>query len=236
MDPSISDKTKVISPFIRAWQISLPVMLAYGSLGIVFGILASQLSEPWYFAPLFSLVVFAGAVQFIALGIFEMKGAFITLFLSTFFIAVRNSFYGLSLLERFKMHPWRKLYVVFGLVDATYAILLANPPLENQPEDVKYVTWLTALIHSYWVIGTLIGSLFSTNLMSIGDLEFVLIAFFSILTFEQYLKNKNAYPFLIATCALLFSLLITPNQLLLTSILFCVAIYLIGFYWKERYA
>ena len=47
----------------------------------MFGILfMTQLNLPWYYAPLMSLIIYAGALQFVALGIFAAHGSLLGLF------------------------------------------------------------------------------------------------------------------------------------------------------------
>jgi predicted branched-subunit amino acid permease len=66
------------NPLSEAIRDSLATFFAYFPLGIVFGFLfTSELSLPWILAPFMSLMVFAGAIQFVALGIFAAQGSII---------------------------------------------------------------------------------------------------------------------------------------------------------------
>ena len=65
---------------------TLPILFGFLPLGIAFGILFQELGYPWYFATLMGICVYAGAAQFMAVG---MLGAGVGLFeiaISTFFL------------------------------------------------------------------------------------------------------------------------------------------------------
>ena len=52
-----------------AFRASVPVMFGYVPLGMAFGILFQNLGYAWYYAPLMGLTVYAGAAQFMAVGL-----------------------------------------------------------------------------------------------------------------------------------------------------------------------
>ncbi len=56
-----------------AFKISIPVMMGYGVLGFAFGLLLVSFDYPWYLAPIMSLFIYAGALQFVAINFFLMQ-------------------------------------------------------------------------------------------------------------------------------------------------------------------
>lgn len=222
------------NPFRLALTLSFPVFLSYFSLGIVFGILFDHLHQPWYFAPIMSLFAYSGAVQFVTIGIMGQHGSYLLILLSTIFIAARNSFYGLSFLQRFNVNLWKKAILIFTLVDTNYAILNSDSPYHDKKQDAQFCLYLGLLICSYWVIGTLIGAFFSSQLPHLQGLEFVLVAFFAILIFENYLKFRLFEPVIIGLIALIIALIAAPfNMMLLTGILISCVLQIL-FYFKEK--
>ncbi len=222
------------SPWQAAWQLSLPVILAYIPLGLVFGVLATQSGYSAYTAIVMSILIYGGAVQFVALGIMNEGGSLITITLSCLFIALRNSFYGLSLLERFNFGKWSKSYLIFSLVDSTFAIFITQPGYPDKQLDKQFCLLLSTFIYASWVLGTIIGTLTAGYLnINLNGLEFVLVAFFVIMLLEQFFKTKNAYPIIIALISFVTMLLIAPEYLLLGSISISFFMYLIAFYWRE---
>ncbi len=97
---------------LEAWQLSIPVFFAYFPLGIIFGLLFCQSGFPWYYAPIISIIVYNGAVQFLALGIMATGGSYLDILLATIFVALRNSFYGIALIKRYNYSFWKKFYLV----------------------------------------------------------------------------------------------------------------------------
>ncbi len=221
------------NPYKLAFTSSLAIFFAYFPLGIVFGVLFVHLGFTWYLAPIMSLLVYAGAAQFVALGIMAIHGTYFEIFLATVFIALRNAFYGISFLERFKNTKWfEKTYLIFGLVDANYAIMVTNTPLPDAKQDKKFCIYLAFLLHLYWVAGTFLGAAFANLLPSMPGLAFVLPCFFMTLVIEQYLKVKTIKPFMIALVAVVIAMLISPKYMLLIAIGLTVVLLLFYFRYE----
>lgn len=212
------------TPVKLAWTLSFPVLISYFSLGIIFGVLFNHLHEPWYFAPLMTLFVYGGAVQFVALSVMAVWGSYWLILFSTIFVAFRNSFYGLSLLDRFQYPKLFKAYMIFALVDANYAVMTHHKPYENKEQDKKFCFCLAVFMQASWVLGTLTGTLFSHHLAKLSGLEFILIAYFAIMIFENYLKQKSFKPIIIGAIAATIALLtVSLKMMLFFAIMICFA-------------
>lgn len=203
------------SPIHFAWKLSFPVLISYFTLSMLFGVLFNQLHDPWYFAPIMSLFVYACAVQVIALSIMAIHGSYWLILLSTFFVAFRNSFYGLSLLKRYRYPLLLKVYMIYTLVDANYAIMVNHPPYENKEQDKLFCFYLALFMQLSWILGTLFGAFFSQYLGRVNGLTFILIAYFAIMVFENYLKNKSFLPILIGSIAAIIAFISVPSEIML---------------------
>ena len=62
--------------FAAAVKYSIPVMLGYLALGSAFVLLIVDTGYPWWLSPVMSFVMFAGAGQFIAVGLFAAGANF----------------------------------------------------------------------------------------------------------------------------------------------------------------
>jgi 4-azaleucine resistance transporter AzlC len=205
--------------FKTAFKVSIPVMMGYIVLGFAFGLLIVSLQYAWYIAVLMSIFIYAGALQFLAIGFFSSKLGLVDLFLSSIFVNIRQSFYGLSVLKKFKNTKF-KAYLIFGLTDETYALLTSVK--EKQDLDKKYYYfYLTLLNQIYWVSGTVLGAIFGSMIsFNTKGLEFSLTALFVVLAIEQYKVTKKYLPFIIATIACIISYIFIPiHSMLLASIL-----------------
>jgi 4-azaleucine resistance transporter AzlC len=56
--------------FRAAFKYSIPVLLGYTAIGVAFGLLLADAGYPWWLALVMGLVMYAGAGQFIAAGLF----------------------------------------------------------------------------------------------------------------------------------------------------------------------
>ncbi len=97
--------------------------MGYIVLGFAFGLLLTSFDYPWYLAPIMSIFIYAGALQFVAINFFNAKAGLIDIAIASWFINIRQSFYGLSLLKRFKNSGKLKPFLIFSLTDETYALL-----------------------------------------------------------------------------------------------------------------
>lgn len=215
--------------FLDAFKKSLPALFCYLPLGLVYGMLCTQEGYPWYYAPLFSTFVLAGAMQFLALSILAAGGSFLTIALAIIPLGIRNIFYGLSMLERYKsIHPLLRLYLAHGLVDATYSLILANENKYSGKDDGRFITALTALVHSYWIFGSLLGSFIIYFVKLPEGLEFSLTAFFAAAAVEHFLRKKELKSLGIAAISILLAWLLFPGHFFLAGIgiaaLTCIAL------------
>lgn len=224
------------SPRLLALKLSLPIFLSYFPLGLVFGALFAKLHTYWFMAPLMSLIAYSGAVQFVTLGLMQQHASYFFIFLSIIFIAGRNTFYGLSLLERYRMPSFKKILAIFLLVDTNYAIMLKNPPFENKEQDHSFCLWLGFYFYIYWVAGTFLGALFGNAIPGIDNLEFVLIAFFAIMLLELYRQNKSFKPMVVGLISFVIALLIAPaSSLMLVAICLSCLLLIAIHYFKRRF-
>lgn len=181
-----------------------------------------QVDNVWYMGTVVSAVVYAGAVQFIAVGLMNTLSSYWLILLSTIFVAFRNSFYGLCVMKRFRYHPFLKFFMIFSLVDGNYAIMTSHEPYADKKMDQQFCFYVALFLYLSWVVGTLVGTLFSNLFLHVGGLEFALVAFFVILLFENYMKNKSLQPFIIAAIAGAVTFPVLPlNLVLLVAIAIC---------------
>jgi 4-azaleucine resistance transporter AzlC len=206
--------------FKKAVQVSIPVLMGYSVLGFAFGLLLVSFDYPWYLAPIMSLFIYAGALQFVAINFFNLKAGMIDIAIASWFINIRQSFYGLSLLKRFKDTGKLKAYLIFGLTDETYALLTTIKDDQSLNKSWYYF-FLTALNQSYWLIGSTLGAIVGSNIkFDTAGLEFSLTALFVVLCIEQYKNLQNIIPFIIGAIASILSLCFVPSdKMLIVSII-----------------
>lgn len=201
-----------------AFRASLPVMFGYVPLGMAFGVLFQNLGYSWYFATLMSIFVFAGAAQFMVVGLLAANAGLLEIGIATLIINSRHMFFGISLLQRYHSRGLKKLYLIFGLTDETYSLITTTHSPSTESEQNYYLT-ITALNHLYWIIGSTLGALFGAAItFDSTGMDFALAALFMVLLIEQWKRIQEPLPFVVALVCGAFSMWIFNQHMLLVSI------------------
>ncbi|WP_296114309.1 AzlC family ABC transporter permease [uncultured Anaerococcus sp.] len=208
--------------FKKAFPYTIPVIIGYMFLGITYGIMVSQIGLRPIFAPLMSLTMYAGSMQFVILPLLKTDISIIAIIILTLSVNIRMMFYGLSLLKEYKNSRSKFLFIL-TLSDETFALDTSiKPPVDVNRSDfflaigiINYLVWAIA---SY--IGALIGGLISFNTMG---MDFVLTALFLVLLVEQYFMAPNHKPLKIGLSLSIIALLIFgPDNFMIPALLLIV--------------
>lgn len=201
----------------KVFLYTLPVLMGYVPLGIAFGILAIKSGISFFATVIMSVVVFAGAGQFLAVSLLSAHAGYFEISLGTFLLNLRHFFYGITIMDELKDFGLKKFYIIFGLTDETFALLKTWKSEENKENTF----FLIALFdHLYWVIGTITGAaMASTISFNSSGIEFSLTVLFVVLTVELIRQQKNFRTFFIACAIGVISLLILPaGKMLIASL------------------
>ena len=177
-----------------AFPHTLPVMAGYVFLGMTYGVFMDALGyAPWH-GLLMSLTVFAGSMQFVAANLF--LGAFNPLqaLAVTLMVNARHLFYGLAMLDKYRGLGKRQWYMIAALTDETFSVNCAA----RIPKGIDggwFMFFVTLLNQSYWVLGTLLGSLVGLAIhFNTEGLDFVMTAMFVVIFMEQWQKDSTHLP------------------------------------------
>ncbi|MCX7027694.1 MAG: AzlC family ABC transporter permease [Spirochaetes bacterium] len=205
-------KERKTSPALEAFKASIPVLLGYITIGFGFGLLAVNAGYPAWFALAMSVFVFAGAAQYIGIGLFAAGASIPEIAIITLVANIRHAVYGLSLIELFAAHPRIRPYLVFALTDETYALI--SSVNNEKRKDGTFLLLVSAFDQLYWVAGTALGALAGSLIpYRVEGLSFALTAMFIVLGVEQALKLKKLFPFLIAAAATIAAKLLIGDRL-----------------------
>lgn len=197
---------KVLKPALTA---TLPVMAGYLILGFGFGIILKTNGYSIALAVAMSLLIYAGSMQYIAIGLLTGGASLVTAALTTLMVNIRHLFYGISMLEKYKDTGKAKPYLIFALTDETYSLVCNNDPGIPPENRTDYYFLVSLLNHSYWIIGSaagaIVGSLVSFNSQGI---DFALTALFLTVFTDQWLTARKHGPALIGVGASVICLLI----------------------------
>ena len=191
-----------------AFPHTIPVLTGFAFFGIAYGILMSNMGYGWTWALLTSSVVFAGALQFVGIGLLTAAFDPLLAFLIALSVNARHLFYGISMLEKYGSAGKIKPYLIFGMCDETFSILCSTEVPPNVDKRA-FMLSVTLLNQSYWVLGSVAGALIGPLLtFNTQGIDFVMTAFFVVMFLNQWQAQKNRSPALIGVGAALVSLLI----------------------------
>ena len=206
---------------------TLPVMTGYLVLGFGFGIVlkAAGYGIPVAFA--MSLFIYAGSMQYVAIGLLTGGASLLTVGLTTLMVNARHLFYGISMLDQYKGTGKRKPYLIFALTDETYSLVCSDHS-DVPPERKKDYYLLVSLFDQiYWIVGSLLGAIAGTLIQFNSEgIDFALTALFVTVFLEQWLSSKDHLPALVgvgvsALCLILFGAdsFLIPAMLVIALIL-----------------
>ncbi len=199
---------------------SLPVMAGYIILGIGFGILAHNAGYGILWVLSMSLFIYAGSMQYVGIGLLSGGASVLTVILTTIMVNARHLFYSISMLRHYKNAGRYKPYLIFSLTDETYSLLCdGRAPEAANPDRFRFLVSL--FNHSYWVLGSIIGSLLSGILpFSTAGVEFSMTALFIASFTEQWITTKNHIPAITGLLGTLLCLIVFgPERFLIPAML-----------------
>jgi len=216
------------SLLLSAFKTTAPVLFGYIPMGMAFGILFNELGFHWLYATLMATVIYAGAAQFMAVGLLANHAGLMEVAITTLLLNSRHLFYGISLINKFKTHWLRKFYLIFGLTDETYSLLTGTSPPKGKDQTDFYLL-ITVLNHSYWIIGSTLGAILGANMsFNTTGLAFTLPALFTVLALDQYKSVRESWPFVMAGSVAFLSIwLFSRDNMLLMSILLSIIVLLL---------
>jgi 4-azaleucine resistance transporter AzlC len=183
-------------------------------LGVTFGLLVTHAGLAWWWAPLFSGLIFGGSLEFVLIAMIGTAAPLATIALTSVLIQGRHLFYALS----FPLHRiqgrLRRAYAMFALIDEAYALTTSRAAELTGTRILA----MQVLMHASWVGGGVVGALAGDSVSAdLPALDFVFTALFVVLAVEASLAGRRlAGPLLALACALV-ALLVVPGQMLLAA-------------------
>lgn len=209
----------------RAFIDTLPVLTGYMVLGIGFGILMKTNGYEIWHAFAMSLFIYAGSMQYVAIGLMAGGASLLTIALTTLMVNARHLFYGISMLDKYKNIGPCKPYLIFALTDETYSLVCNGKPDLADKEKKDYYLWTSFLNHGYWVTGSVIGALLGSILpFNSEGIDFALTALFLTVFLEQWLTNKKHTPALIGVGASVMCLILFESDKFLIPAMLIIAL------------
>lgn len=217
-----------------AFVVTLPVLTGYLVLGFGFGIIIKSAGYGIFLAFVMSFLIYAGSMQYVAVGLLTGGASLITAALTTLMVNARHVFYGLSMVDKYKGMGGCKPYLIFSLTDETYSLVCSDNPQIDQNQRKNYYLFVSLFNHAYWVVGSVVGALVGTLIKFNTDgIDFALTALFLTVFLEQWLTSKNHIPAIIGVVASVLCLIIFGSSNFLIPAMLVIVL-MLCLYKEER--
>ncbi len=193
-----------------AWAVGLGLI----PLGLAFGLLMTQVGFAWWWTPIFSVLIYAGSMEFLAINLVLAGVGPLSTAVTAFMVNFRHIFYGLTFPRNLIRSPVGRAYSTYSLTDESYAIASAHTPRSG----VQVLT-IQLFCQAMWVVPGIIGAFVGEVIPpGIQGMEFALVALFVVLAWETFRNSRDlSLPLLSGGLALLAGLVI-PGQLLMVAL------------------
>lgn len=213
----LGEKTKALR---AAFPHTIPVLTGFLFLSMAYGILMESKGYGLGWIALFSIFVYAGSAQYMAINFLVSAFNPIYALLMTLMINARHLFYGISMLERYGDSGRLKPYLIFGMSDETFSITCSvDPPAGiNKNWFFFFITFLNQI---YWVLGSILGGLLGPMIaFNTEGLDFVLTALFVVIFLGQWKSNKDHVPASIGViCSAICLIIFGPDNFIIPSMI-----------------
>lgn len=196
-----------------SFKSSLPVMAGYLVLGAGFGMMMKAAGYGAFWAFAMSLLVYAGSMQYAAVGLLGGGVSLVSLALTTLMVNARHLFYGISMLEPYRKAGAAKPYLIFALTDETYSLVCSGK------RSIRECLLISLFDQIYWVAGSTAGALLGGAVpFSTEGVDFALTALFLTVFTQQWLESKPHFPALCGVGVSVVSLaLFGPDRFLIPA-------------------
>src|SRR5699024_9642058 len=126
-------------------------------LGLAFGLLMVQTGFAWWWTPIFSIVVYAGSMEFLAIPMVLNNTSVAASIITGFMVTFWHMFYGLTFPRHRISYRPRIAYLVDPLIDASYAIV--SPMAMDLQLPVPRILSIHVLYQLAWVGSGIIHAL-----------------------------------------------------------------------------
>ncbi|WP_096273720.1 AzlC family ABC transporter permease [Paucisalibacillus globulus] len=161
MDTVSENKKNYFSSMLmikRGLAVGFPIMLGYIPIAITYGVLAKQAGLSLMELTLMSVLVFAGASQFMGANMIALGAGAVEIIIATFVLNFRHFVMSLSFMNRLREVDLKwKFPLSLGLTDETFAVSSLHTNEAKEEKGFLFYGALTLTAYLSWVIGSFLG-------------------------------------------------------------------------------
>ncbi len=193
---------------------TIPVALSIFTYGLVFGVLSRQAGLSLLEATLMSMIVFAGASQFVALGLWSVPLPWLAIVFTTLVVNLRHVLMGAAIGPWFRRLPPLQSYgSIFFLSDESWALTMGEFARGSRNGAFLLGSGIAAFIG--WVgstiVGQLIGSALNEQDLAKWGLDFAFTAVFIALLAGLWKGKADLLPWAVAAAIAIATYLALPD-------------------------
>ena len=225
-NPAVANRTST-AQLREGAAVAWPVGVGLVPIGLGFGIVMVGAGFAWWWTPVFSVVIYAGSMEFLAVALLTGGASLLVSAATALAVNFRHVFYGLSFPLSTIRRPLGRAYGIYALTDESYAI--ASTRARTWWTGPRILT-VQALCQLLWVGSGIVGALMAEAIsVDLSGAQFALTALFAALAVEAYKVSRDASSaFLGALCAVV-ALLVTPGAMLVVGLTVLVCLLLVRY-------
>lgn len=212
MNP-VDTRAEIKKGLADTWAVGLGLI----PLGLAFGLLMVQTGFAWWWTPIFSFVIYAGSMEFLAVAMITSGVSATAAAVTGFMVNFRHIFYGLTFPRDNIRSVLGRAYSTYALTDESYAIVSALPRGEKLAGP--RVLTIQIFCQALWVLPGIVGAVAGQAVPdSVQGMEFALVALFVVLAFDSFKNNPDYSLLVISGIIALICALLVPGQMLMVAL------------------
>lgn len=153
--------TRNSSSFRNGLQAGVSIAIGYVPIAITFGLLAKSAGLTITETVMMSLLVFAGAAQYMSLNMIVLGSGVFEIVMTTFILNIRHFLMSASLNEKVEEEKlWKKSLYSFGITDETFSVAATKEGTIR----TGYMFGVIFISYSSWVVSSGIGHAIGSSL------------------------------------------------------------------------
>jgi 4-azaleucine resistance transporter AzlC len=205
---------KQASNFKKGVQSGISIAIGYFPIALTFGLLAKTTGLSIYETVMMSIIVFAGASQYISLSLISLGTGIFEIILTTFIVNIRHLLMSASLNE--KVEEDRTLYkaiYAFGITDETFSVAATK----EGKVSTGYIMGVISVSYASWVINSGIGHLVGASLPDTLQESMTVALYAMFIGLLVPSMKKSAKAIFLASVAAVFNTIFTFAEFLSTG-------------------
>lgn len=198
----------------RGLSAGVSIAIGYAPIALTFGLLAKTTDLSFIMTIMMSMIVFAGASQYIALNLIALGTGVFEIILTTFIVNIRHFLMSTALQEKVEDEKtFVKAAYAFGITDETFSVVATK----KDQVSTGYVVGVFSIAYASWCVFSGVGYIFGAAIPSTlqEGMSVALYAMF-IGLLAPSLRGNRKVVFLAVTAAL-FNSIFTLNDVLSTG-------------------